>query len=94
MTEGGENFKDAVLSFPRCLLWKAEEMIAPSYGCWEEYSQRHLGESRADRESSRLNMTSRLNWGERKRGHMAAMTDLYRNQKLGEGKPKGWRLLG
>ena len=31
ITEGGESFKPAVLSFPHCLLWKAEN-IAPRYG--------------------------------------------------------------
>lgn len=93
MTERGEkNFKYVVLSFPHCLLWKAVDMTFPRYGWRDEYSQRYLGESRADREESRrLNMTSRLS---RESRYMASMTGPCRNQKLRKGEPKGWRSLG
>ena len=66
-----------------------------------EYSQKHLEESRAERESggmaSILNQVMRERLRERESQEGTCMTEVagfYRCESLGEGKPLDWRSLG
>lgn len=66
-----------------------------------EYSQKHLEESRAERENdgmvSILNQVTRERLRERESQENTCMTEvtgLYRCESLGEGKPLDWRSLG